>query len=312
MSIAAKRLNSFLFAFGFWLVMIPDLKAQPAVFTDRASFNAAATNLRLIDFDEPLTADRNRQIVIDGVIFDNTFGALFTSLTDHFSGRSLFATGAGEITQLTIFLPPGTTAVGCDQFTTPMDVFTSTGQSFTIREPRESTFIGFVSDTPIRSIVFSGNDNRFPDFNPNALEVDNLVFGQRSQPGQATVPLLLTDEATGHAIALDSVTLTGAPFSTFSAQNFSADRRTRISLFAVGVALAPGESASAVTARAEDAQHNVYDLATEFVGRSRSFSWLTQVVVRLPEELRSAGGQVDVSIQVHGASSNKAVLRLAP
>ncbi len=130
---------------------------------------------------------------MDGVVFDNVFGGLFTAPTGHFSGRSLFATGAGEITELTIYLPPGTTAVGCDQFTTPIDVFTSTGQSFTLREPRPSTFIGFVSDVPIRWLAFTGSGSRFPDFNPNALEVDDLVFCQREQSGQALSALILTD-----------------------------------------------------------------------------------------------------------------------
>jgi hypothetical protein len=210
---------------------------------------------------------------------------------------------------LEIQLPPGTTAVGCDQFITPMRVSTSTGQQITVTAQTSSTFIGFVSDVPIRTLVFHTDDNMFPNHNPDDLELDDLVFGQKKNGTQAPAPLLLTEENTERAIAFDSVAFFRDPFPVSSTNNFSVDQHTRISLLTVGTL---ASSVSGVTAQAEDAQHNIYNLPVEFVGGGLRFSWLTQVVVRLPDELRNAGNQISVSVIVNGSSSNKAFIGLRP
>ena len=71
--------------------------------------------------------------------------------------------------------------------------------------------------------------------------------------------------------------------------------------------LQPVEGATAVTAQAEDAQGRVHQLPVEYVGRVRDFDWLTQIVVRLPDELAGAG-DVLVSFTVRGTTSNRAVI----
>jgi uncharacterized protein (TIGR03437 family) len=125
----------------------------------------------------------------------------------------------------------------------------------------------------------------------------------------AALPRLLTDEVTGRAIALDSVNWLSEPFAVLTPYNFSADGHTRISLFAAGVVLAPGEGVSVVTAQAEDSRSVVYPLAVEYVGSVPGFDWLTQVIVKLPGELEGVG-EVRVSIRVRGVSSNKVPLGL--
>ena len=122
-------------------------------------------------------------------------------------------------------------------------------------------------------------------------------------------PTLVTEPGTADALALDSVTLTRGPFSTTNPNNLGADQGTRVALFAVYAELLPGESASAVTAQAEDAQHRIYPLAVEYVGRVPGMIWLTQVNVRLPEGLAGAG-EVTVSISLRGTASNKALMRV--
>jgi hypothetical protein len=122
-------------------------------------------------------------------------------------------------------------------------------------------------------------------------------------------PILLTDEVTGRAVALDSVTWTSEPFSVLPPYNFSPDAHARVSLFAAGFSLAPGEDASAVTAHAEDSQNVTYTLPVEFVGRVPGFDWLTQVIVKLPDALSNAG-EVRVHIKVRGVASNKAPLSI--
>jgi uncharacterized protein (TIGR03437 family) len=78
-------------------------------------------------------------------------------------------------------------------------------------------------------------------------------------------------------------------------------------LFAVGLALIPGEDTSVVTAQAEDSAHRIYPLAIEYVGTVPGFDWLTQVNVRLPDGLATPG-DVLVSISLRGAASNKVVI----
>jgi uncharacterized protein (TIGR03437 family) len=48
-------------------------------------------------------------------------------------------------------------------------------------------------------------------------------------------------------------------------------------------------------------------LKVEFVGKVPRFDWLTQVIVKLPDELMNVG-EVRVSIAVRGVSSNKVPL----
>jgi uncharacterized protein (TIGR03437 family) len=126
-----------------------------------------------------------------------------------------------------------------------------------------------------------------------------------------TPPRLLTEEGTGRAVALDSVTWLREPFPVLTPYDFSPDARTRVMLFAADVDAASAENVSAVTAQAEDSQHKVYPLAVEFVGKVPGFEWLTQVVVKLPDELSNAG-EVLVSINVRGTSSNKVPLGIKP
>jgi hypothetical protein len=122
-------------------------------------------------------------------------------------------------------------------------------------------------------------------------------------------PLLFAEENSQRAIALGSVIMIRDPFSLVSTSNFSSDQRTRVSLFAVNLGLLPGESLSAVTAQAEDSQHRVYPLAVEYVGSVPNFGWLTQINVRLPDELANAG-DVWVSTSLRGVVGNRALINI--
>ena len=126
-----------------------------------------------------------------------------------------------------------------------------------------------------------------------------------------TFPKLLTEEGTGRAIVLDSVTWLREPFSVVTTNNFSLDARTRIVLFATHVNLTPAEDTSVITAQAEDSQNRVFPLTVEFVGKVPRFNWLTQLIVKLPEELINVG-EVQVSITVRGTRSNKVPLTVRP
>ena len=278
-------------------------RADGAVFRDRASFNAASQNLNTIDFESAANVpDGLGFLEIDGVFFRNANGV--PSIVAGQNGNKLLrAPSVIEFTRLTVFLPPGTTAVGCDQFATPMIVSISTGESVTMNQSDTSTFVGFVSDQPIQTLIITLD---FPEPTPDAL-IDNLSFGQRRAGNEPPVPQLIVT-STGRAAALDSVTTTSEPFSVLASVPFSTDGRTRITLFVVGVLLEPADLPF-VTVQAEDAQQRQFDLPCETTARVKNLTWMSQVTVRLPDTLAGAG-DLNVSVRVHGMVSNKAPFRI--
>jgi hypothetical protein len=128
-----------------------------------------------------------------------------------------------------------------------------------------------------------------------------------STPG----PKLLALELSDTAAAVDSVMMIRDPFPFNSTLNFSSDQRTRIILFAMNIDLQPGENAASVTVHAENSQHQIFSVPAEYVGKVTRFSWLSQVNVRLPDELMN-GGDFSMSVIYHGVESNKVVITIKP
>lgn len=119
-----------------------------------------------------------------------------------------------------------------------------------------------------------------------------------------TRPVLISHADSTRAIAVDSVTRRREPFTTTAEIRFSSDSATRIMLFALNLRLEPGDTATAVSADAEDADHNFYQLAVEHVGPVPNQSWATSVVMRLPASI-PATGDVLVRIRYRGLASNR-------
>ena len=138
-----------------------------------------------------------------------------------------------------------------------------------------------------------------------------IIAGPQCVRAQAPAPTLLTEANSARAIALDSVTQVRDPLPVVALNNFGQGRdpRTRVSLFGINVDLSPGENASAVTATARDSRSRSYSLKVEFVGKVPTLDWLTQVVVRLPDELAYAG-DVWISINLHGQTSNEVLFNV--
>lgn len=292
-----------LFGWGAVLVLVcfaSSSRADATVFRDRAAFNAASQNLRVIDFESVVNVDP--VFDVDGVVFQNANREPHIVIQQ--GNKVLVGETVGEFTRLIIFLPPGTTAVGCDQFNTPMIVSISTGESVTMNQSDTSTFVGFVSDQPIQSLIVSLD---FPEPTPSAV-VDNFTFGQLRTGNEPPVPQLLVTTDTGRAAALDSVTTHSEPFHILSSHNFATDGHTRITLFLVGVALDPGDLAF-VTVQAQDTLQRLVDLPVESTGRVKELSWISQVIVRVPDTLAGAGN-LNISVTVRGKVSNKAPLRI--
>lgn len=131
------------------------------------------------------------------------------------------------------------------------------------------------------------------------------------QPPQTSAPCLLTERGTERAAALHSVTFTRDPFSVATDRNLSStETRTRVALFCRNLNLLPGEDASAVTVTAEDSLHRITDLPVEFVGKVTGYDWLTQVNVKLPDDL-AGEGEVLVRVGLRGTQSNKALMNVS-
>lgn len=121
---------------------------------------------------------------------------------------------------------------------------------------------------------------------------------------QQTGPVLISHTDSTRAIAFDSVTRHREPFSTTTEIKFGPDHATRIMLFAMNLKLQPGDTASAVTADAEDAGHAIYPLTVESVRQVPDQPWAMSVVMRLPDDLPQTG-DVLVRISYRGLSSNR-------
>jgi uncharacterized protein GlcG (DUF336 family) len=121
---------------------------------------------------------------------------------------------------------------------------------------------------------------------------------------QTTRPILISHPDSTRAIAFESVTQQREPFTTAVQVKFGNDSTTRIMLFAMNLQLQTGETASAVTADAEDASHTIYPLAVEHVGSVPDQPWAASLVVRLPENLPQAG-DVLVRIKYREMESNR-------
>jgi uncharacterized protein (TIGR03437 family) len=136
----------------------------------------------------------------------------------------------------------------------------------------------------------------------------NISNANFSITASSPVLLMLENDA-GGAAALNSVTLVRDPFPLFDPHNFSLDQRTRITLLAMNLDFVNSEDASAVTVEAEDSQHKIFQLPVEYVGKVPGFTWLSQVVVKLPDGL-AGSGDVTLTLTLNGAKSNKVTLRV--
>lgn len=124
-------------------------------------------------------------------------------------------------------------------------------------------------------------------------------------------PVLLLEENSQRAIALDLVTQTRDPFSLTNPHNLSSDLRRRISLFVWRLGLAPGDTASDLTVVAEDDQGGSYTLVVEQVLTLSGVTDVTQVVVKLPDSVAGTPRDLQVKVKLRGLFSNKGLIRIS-
>jgi hypothetical protein len=152
-------------------------------------------------------------------------------------------------------------------------------------------------------------------------EPNETLFVTLSDPVNATItraqgtgtilndddaPILFTVENSLRAIALDSVTWVGHPFSVTNSQNFAPDHRARIVLFAMNSNLMAGEDKSAITVQAHN-ERGFYNLEVEHVGPVPNFDWLTQITVLIPAEFEDIG-DMGITVTLRGRRSNNVIV----
>jgi hypothetical protein len=131
------------------------------------------------------------------------------------------------------------------------------------------------------------------------------------QPSQAGAPALLMEENTDRAIALDLVTQIRDPFSLTNPNNLSTDLRRRLDLFVWQLGFSAGDNLSDIRVLAEDGEGRVYDLAVEYQVALIGVSDVTQVVVRLPDNVVGAPRDLWFKVGLHGLYSNSAIIKIA-
>lgn len=160
--------------------------------------------------------------------------------------------------------------------------------------------------------MFVGTRSGFEGFTALYYQRIDVVLTPVStpEPNPVNPPTLITEENTGNVLALNALTFVRDPFPFYTNSSLTFDGRTYVMLFARNSALAPGESNSAITVLAEDERGIVFQLPVESVAQVPNLDWLTQIVVRLPNELQG-GKNVRVSFNLRGATSSKAGIKFS-
>ena len=122
--------------------------------------------------------------------------------------------------------------------------------------------------------------------------------------GQNRPLVLISENTSTRAIALESITFAREPFPVTSLISWRPDARTRIILFALNLRLQPGEEPSNVTADAEDGTHRSYALEVEYVEPVRGQRWMSAVCLKMNDQMDGVG-DVLVRINHQGRASNR-------
>lgn len=121
-------------------------------------------------------------------------------------------------------------------------------------------------------------------------------------PPASAGPLLITERDSDRAVTLTSVSYK-REFSKTDPDNFSADQQTRLIFYAYNV-----NDTSVAIVQAQDSQGKTLQLPIEAISKLANPSCMTQIIIRLPNEL--AVGDVGVTLSVQGNVSNRAVFTI--
>lgn len=114
-------------------------------------------------------------------------------------------------------------------------------------------------------------------------------------------PVLLTEDNSLNALALDGVVRSRDPFGVTNERYFGSDAPTRLTLLLVDLDLYPnqGESLSMISVQAQDAQSRTFTLVPEDLRKVPGLPWMSQLTVRLPPEVAGTG-EANVTVTFAG------------
>ena len=118
-----------------------------------------------------------------------------------------------------------------------------------------------------------------------------------------TQPLLMTEPNSTKAVVLESIAFFRDPFGLQTRHPLSPDRRTRLTIISRNIELIAGETILPLTVQAENSQHQLINLPVEYIGKVPGATWLTQITVRLPDQLNTAE-EIQLRILFRGQMSN--------
>jgi uncharacterized protein (TIGR03437 family) len=135
----------------------------------------------------------------------------------------------------------------------------------------------------------------------------------------------LSGNGMGDAVALNAATLGSGEFNVTTAENFGADKQTRVMIFGSGLGngvlntntsndIVFGGSifpniAESVVVEARTIDNRIFQLPVEFLGPSGQIYTLDQITVRLIEDLRGAGS-VELTAIIAGQRSNTVTIKI--
>jgi probable HAF family extracellular repeat protein len=125
-----------------------------------------------------------------------------------------------------------------------------------------------------------------------------------------TQPLLITEPNSNKAVVVETIWYLRDPFGLQTPVALSSDQRTRLTIVARNIEVIAGENIAPPSVQAENAQHQLVDLPVEFIAKIPSAPWLTQITVRLPDQLNAAG-EIQIKISFRGRTSNAGNITIA-
>lgn len=171
-------------------------RAGVVVFTSRAEFATASTNLQAVDFEGVPSGPVFGVLTLNGVGFSGINGVLPVVAPDFGytgPGTALLNIGVPEVSGIGATLPGGITAVGTDLLAiapdnrSPVVVTLSTGETFTFGgDPLPARqFVGFTTDAPVAFLEIRSNSQSAGT--ASRIGIDDFVFGQ-AQAGPIPEP----------------------------------------------------------------------------------------------------------------------------
>lgn len=196
-------------------------------------------------------------------------------------------------------------ATGNATATTPADYTNASGSLQFAAGETVKTFIvpiiddGLVERTETINLVLSS---------PGAGAMEGSPFNSTITILDDDKPMLILEENTSRAVALDSSLFLRDPFPLGNIHNFSSDQRTRIMLFVTGIELNSGEGLSSILVQLEDTQNHIFPLVVEDIRKVPNFNF-SQIVVKLPDSIDTEGDH-RISLSFRGTTGNKPLIRV--